>query len=206
MTITHYPWWRHQMEIFSALLAICEGNSPVTGEFPKLRPVTRSFDVYFDLRPNERLSKQWWGWWFETPSRSLWRHRNASQKFFSGEWLTPTHQQIGGGCLFNLQRAIYYVTDYQHNLNRGCNLSNWSVAFNIHNRCRPQTVFFVKDIVHTDYWGILSIVWPWRSNYLHFKVWGISTHPWPNFSFGFGTPPLGLWHVWVIISHINLLT
>ena len=70
-------WWRHQMEIFSALLAICAGNSPVTGEFPTQRPVTRSFDVYFDLRPNERLSKQSWGWWFETLSRSLWRHRKG---------------------------------------------------------------------------------------------------------------------------------
>ena len=40
------------MEIFSALLAICAGNSPVTGEFPTQRPVTRSFDVFFDLRPN----------------------------------------------------------------------------------------------------------------------------------------------------------
>ena len=37
-------WWRHQMDIFSALLAICAGNSPVTGEFPSQRPVTRSFD------------------------------------------------------------------------------------------------------------------------------------------------------------------
>ena len=47
------------------------GNSSVTGEFPSHRPVTRSFDVFFDLHPNERLSKQSWGWWFETPSRSL---------------------------------------------------------------------------------------------------------------------------------------
>ena len=40
-----YPltWWRHQMETFSALLAICAGNSPVTGEFPAQRPVTQSF-------------------------------------------------------------------------------------------------------------------------------------------------------------------
>ena len=76
VNVTKISWWRHQMEIFSALLAICAGNSPVTGEFPTQRPVTRSFDVYFDLRPNERLSKQWWGWWFETLSRSLWRHRN----------------------------------------------------------------------------------------------------------------------------------
>ena len=70
-------WWRHQMETFSALLAICAGNSPVPGEFPTQRPVTRSFDVYFDLRPNKRLSKQPWGWWFLTLSWSLWRHRNA---------------------------------------------------------------------------------------------------------------------------------
>ena len=66
--------WRHQMETFSALLAICAGNSPVTGEFPAQRPVTRSFDVFFDLRLNKRLSKQSRGWWFETPSRPLWRH------------------------------------------------------------------------------------------------------------------------------------
>ena len=70
-------WWRHQMETFSALLAICVGNSPVPSEFPTKRPVTPSFDVYFDLRPNNQLSKQPWGWWFETQSRPLWRHRNV---------------------------------------------------------------------------------------------------------------------------------
>ena len=79
-------WWRHQMETFSALLAICAGNSPVTGEFPTQRPVTRSFDVYFDLRPKERLSKQWWGWWFETLSRSLWRHRNVTYAMSKYKW------------------------------------------------------------------------------------------------------------------------
>ena len=72
-----YSWWRHQMDTFSALLAICAENSPVPGEFPAQRPVTRSFDVFFDLRLNKRLSKQWWGWWFETLSHPLWRHRNA---------------------------------------------------------------------------------------------------------------------------------
>ena len=64
------------METFSPLLAICAGNSPVIGEFPAQRPVTRSFDVFLDLRPNKRLSKQSLGWWFETPSRLLWRHCN----------------------------------------------------------------------------------------------------------------------------------
>ena len=74
-------WWRQQMETFSALLAICAGNSSVPGEFPTQRPVTRSFDVFFDLRPNKRLSKQWWGWWFETQSCPLWRHRNVTNMF-----------------------------------------------------------------------------------------------------------------------------
>ena len=64
------------METFSALLAICAGNSPVPGEFPAQRPVTRSFDVFFDLRLNKQLSHQTWGWWYETLSRPLWRHRN----------------------------------------------------------------------------------------------------------------------------------
>ena len=63
------PWWRHQMETFSALLAFRAGNSPVTREFPSQRPVTRSFDVFFDC-----------AWWIETTSRSLWRHYNAQNK------------------------------------------------------------------------------------------------------------------------------
>ena len=79
---TLYTWWRHPMEIFFALLAICVGNSPVTGELPAQRPVTRSFDVFFDVCLNKRLSKQWWGWWLETPSRPLWRHSNDVQCFF----------------------------------------------------------------------------------------------------------------------------
>ena len=64
------------METFSALLALCAGNSPVPGDFPAQRPVTRSFDVFSDLRLNKRLSKPSWGWWFETQSGSLWRHCN----------------------------------------------------------------------------------------------------------------------------------
>ena len=70
-------WWRHQMETFSALLAICTENSPGTGEFSAQRPVTRSIHVFFDLRLNKSLSKQSWGWWFETLSHPLWRRCNA---------------------------------------------------------------------------------------------------------------------------------
>ena len=71
-----YTWWCHQMETFSAILALCEGDSQVNGEFPSQRPVTRSFDVFFDLRLNKQLSKQSCGRWFEMPSRSLWCHCN----------------------------------------------------------------------------------------------------------------------------------
>ena len=74
--ILQTTWWHHQMETFSPLLAICVGNSPFPGEFPKQRPVTRSFDVFFDLRLNKLLSKQSWGWWLETLSCPLWRHCN----------------------------------------------------------------------------------------------------------------------------------
>ena len=87
----HITWWRHQMETFSVSLAICAGNSPVPGEFPAQRPVTRSFDVFFDLRLNKRLSKQPWGWWFETPAWSLWRHRNNIQ------W-SNLHHQLQSHC------------------------------------------------------------------------------------------------------------
>ena len=52
-----HPWWRHQMETFSALLAFCVGNSPVTGECPSQRPVTQSFDVFSDLLLGKWLSK-----------------------------------------------------------------------------------------------------------------------------------------------------
>ena len=62
--------------IFRVTGPLC-GEFTGPGEFPTQRPVTRSFDVFFDLRPNERLSKQPWGWWFETLSCSLWRHCNV---------------------------------------------------------------------------------------------------------------------------------
>ena len=58
------------------------GNSPVTGEFPSQRSVTRSFDVFFYLCPNKRLNEQSGGWCFETPSRQLWRHCNTENGHF----------------------------------------------------------------------------------------------------------------------------
>ena len=81
-------WWRHQMETFSASLALCEGNPPVIGGLSSQRPVTRSFDVVFDLCLNKRLKKQSRRRWSETPSRSLWRLRNDRWFFFNIIWHT----------------------------------------------------------------------------------------------------------------------
>ena len=92
---TLQPWqiWLHPMNLFGTPYhdgVIKWKHFRATGhlwgeftgdrEFPAQMPVTRSFDVFFDLHLNKRLSKQSWGWWFETPSRSLWRHRNVDSQ------------------------------------------------------------------------------------------------------------------------------
>ena len=67
---------RHQVETFSASQALCEGNPLVTGRFPLQRAATRNFDVFFDLRLKKGC------WWFETPSRSLWRQCNNIYRMY----------------------------------------------------------------------------------------------------------------------------
>ena len=62
--------------IFRVTGPLC-GEFTGPGEFPTHRPVTRRFDVFFDLRLNKRLSKQPWGWWFDTLSWSFWRQCNG---------------------------------------------------------------------------------------------------------------------------------
>ena len=95
------------METLSELLVICAGNSPVPCEFPAQRPVTRSFNVFFDLRLSKRLSKQSWGWWFETPWRPLWRHRNGMIWHQMRKKLTMANN-----------RTLGHIT--QHNLSDYC--------------------------------------------------------------------------------------
>ena len=76
--------------IFRVTGPLC-GEFTGPGEFPTQRPVTRSFDVFFDLRLNKRLSKQSWGWWFETLSCPLWRHGNVSVLFVLRNTLNPVY-------------------------------------------------------------------------------------------------------------------
>ena len=108
-------WCRHQMETFSVLLAICAGNSPVPGEFCAQRPVTRSFDVFFDLRLNKRLSKQSWGCWFETLSYPLWRHCNVMRlrrKLAQPSLYTTALSRYEVGDLFPWEMLTLMVISY----------------------------------------------------------------------------------------------
>ena len=87
-------------------------TGPLCGEFPgprwipRTKTVTRSFDVFFDLRPNKRLSKQPWGWWFETPSWSLWRQCNNIMLPWINEpdspynWLMQETGQVTSMCWY----------------------------------------------------------------------------------------------------------
>ena len=93
-------WWRHQMETFSAFVALCERNSPVTGESLSQRPVPGSFYVFFHLCLNKRFSTQSRRRWFETPSRSLlimsmwWINTTVPNKIISihlEQHITPEH-------------------------------------------------------------------------------------------------------------------
>ena len=114
-------WWRHQMETFSALLALCEGNPLVTSGFPSQRLVTWSFDVFFDLRLNKRLSKQSWGWWFETPSHPLWRHSNDLSTLSLG-YIDATLNMCNI-CLYNCPSWIRHYA---------CLIELWIVNKNAH--------------------------------------------------------------------------
>ena len=76
----------------------------VTGEFHSQRPVTRSFDVFFDLRLNKWLSNPSRRWWLETPSRSLWRHCNEELVWSSSnQIMTYRHHQT----IISIRQSIW---------------------------------------------------------------------------------------------------
>ena len=105
--------------IFRVTGSLC-GEFTGPGELPTQRAVTRSFDVFFDLRLNKRLSKQPWGWWFETPSWSLWRQFNVSSDRLP---LTYTHLH---GAVFLPYLVPHKGIDKQLQLHksRQCNYSS----------------------------------------------------------------------------------
>ena len=123
------------------------GNSPVTGEFPAQRPLTRSFDVFFDLRLNERLSKQPSGWWFGMPSCSLWRHCNDTCLSVCAHWIYLCYQilyQFQSGCLISYpcmqknERYIKMGKQYKFDSPRN-NTHMHTLHLNLHQYFRPRS-------------------------------------------------------------------
>ena len=158
--------WKH---IF-ALLALCAGNSPVTGEFPSQRPVTRNFDVFFDLRLNKRLSKQSWGWWFETPSRSLWRHCDVIP-----------HWQ----CYSEHTRTVWQSTCLipNHGL-RGCRKSSIIMRIRLKRpviRCvSGETFHFNSSCTQWKWHDLGNLVENWSCDVHEFEDCGINHIAWLN--------------------------
>ena len=117
------------METVSALLALCAGNWPVTGELLSQRPVTRNFDVFSNLRPNK------WGWVNNKDAGDLRRHSTHYDVtvvcwHFTGENFTETTVDIAHYGVFqntylkillHLPRDSFYCQN-RHRLweNRGC--------------------------------------------------------------------------------------
>ena len=97
--------------------ALCAGNSSVTGEFPAQRPVTRSFDVFFGLRLNKRLSKQSWDWWFEKPPRSLWPDFVRCSGYVAPWWqITKRITKSSRGYRIWYENMIQYHKIYRVNI------------------------------------------------------------------------------------------
>ena len=104
--------------IFRVTCPLC-GEFTGPGEFPAQRQVTRSFDVFFDRRPNKRLSKQPWGWWFKTPSWSLW-----SQCIVSS--LMVRHLSTRGrDKIDNLETLSRYTPFFGMKIVAFCHISLW---------------------------------------------------------------------------------
>ena len=150
-------WWHHQMETFSTLLALCEGDSPVTGELPSQRPVIPSFDVQL----NKRLSKQSWRQSLETPSHSLWRHCNVEmeQHLQVNATTTSSHRASTVPCCYNMVNLLTYpykIHPIAHSLGwaMGCILCIQTVIYTLSQSmqwCMQYHVILDHVITAIDY-------------------------------------------------------
>ena len=126
--------------IFHVTGPLCrEFTSP--GEFPTQRPVTQRFDVFFDLCLNKLLSKQPWGWWFETPSWSLWRqcndkhHSSGDQSPQTPHW-QPDDSHLISSCLLS-HSWVWYPGFLGHEVQCQWLIVEWETCCCI-NTLRPR--------------------------------------------------------------------
>ena len=135
--------------IFCVTGPLC-GEFTGPGVFPTQRPVTRSFDVSFELRLNKRLSKQPWGWWFETPPWSLWRQCNANV------WLPERSPAPALWCIvmYDLLRALVHLhlmswsgrQPSKHGVNQNTKLHEFELNQIILLYYQPKSLSIVQNI------------------------------------------------------------
>ena len=189
------------METFSALLAICAENSLVTGEFPAQRPVTGSFDVSFDLLPSKWVSKQLWGWWFETPSCQLWRHCNDAH--LAPPWRTH-HVTCKSTLICGLLERFHCIHRYffsiaghwHHNRSTpGTHRRRCSGARGTPQKghyCTPRTLRSVS-------------IWKWKlTTHDDVRLWECFPHYWP-FVRGIHRRPMDSPHKGPVMCNLDVL-
>ena len=164
--------------IFRVTGPLC-GEFTGPGEFPTQRPVTRSFDIFFDLRLNKRLSKQPWGWWFETPSWSLWRQCNDCEEITQVPfWLKWSYYHETKTCIVwysifltrngwcSIVRMISPIRDFLVQYSRqSSNIVNWS-SCSMHARMSASC----RDDLRSTH---ARVVTSWREGSCSKHEWGI---------------------------------
>ena len=151
----------------------CVTGHLVPGEFPAQRPVTRSFDVFFDLHLNKRLSKQSWGWWFETLSCPLWRHCNDIPEIY----LSETERQHSPHGPIPIQKCHSEHRNSSRNmappfhLYNGNHYSKTAPLYGINPQVVTGMAVFLLKVLQVKYW------FPWII--YHLSVCIIYSTPWP---------------------------
>ena len=129
--------WKHFPRYWPFVWGI--HRSPVNS--PHKRPVTRSFDVFFDMRLNKRLSKQSWGWWFETPLRSWWRYCNVRETMFA---LHVSWRMVSSKPSNHLNQrwlmSVSFSSKYQWKIHQDANIFFQGNAFDIVVASMPTAV------------------------------------------------------------------
>ena len=153
--------WKH----FPRYCAFCAWNSLVIGEFSAQRPVTRSSDVFFDLRLNRELTKQWRRRWFETPSLPLWRHCNVK----------PLNDKPRHCHHWHIYIYIYIVIMfllYQHGIPKPCSIRTVISNDILRNEWNVITHRAIMSAVYM----LAAEVKSWTSNYIPQKVMDDFSH------------------------------
>ena len=175
------------------------GNSPVTGEFPSQRPVTRSFDVFFDLHLNKQLSKQSWGWWFEMPSHPLCCHCNDI--LLSVMTLVLTYLQNRERVPFThlkLENKIFNTCQW-HSISKGdaiLNIPVLSLIITLKN-CIPD-VYILQIYIAYPHWIWINSLGPSDAIW-HRRSWSTLVHV---MACCLAAPSHYLNQFWLIISKV----